>query len=315
MTLIEGGHSNLTYVIADATSRRWVLRRPPYGEVAATAHDVIREQRLMAALGSTPVPVPRIAGVCQDLDVLGAPFYVMDFVDGVVPRDATTAEQLLDVGARRVAAWSLVDGLAKLHRLDPVEVGLGELSRGTGYIERQLRRWRSQLDDMPEGPPPALVDVHARLAAAVPEQGPSRIVHGDYKLENCIFDLSGNLVAVLDWELCTLGDPLADLGLLLVYWPDPSDPDRPLGEVAALAPGFPTRAELIARYLDAAGLGAGVDVDYYVAFAHWRLACISQGVWSRYASGQMGERGDPTVFRTQADALIASTTRAIAALR
>ena len=286
--LITGGHSNLTYRVTDAAGRRWVLRRPPLGQVLATAHDMGREHRIIAALAPTAVPVPPVVGHCGDDAVNGAPFYVMDFVDGTVVRDLSTADTL-PVAARRRAGDSLVDVLARIHAVDPSDVGLGDLARHEGYIERQLKRWRAQFEASQSRDLPIMDEVHAALAASIPEQGPATIVHGDYRLDNCMLGPDGDVVAVLDWELCTLGDPLADLGLLLVYWSEPGEQGALAVTPATATEGFPSRADLVARYGERTGRDTSA-IDFYVAFGYWKLACILEGVFSRYAGGAMGNR-------------------------
>lgn len=300
--LITGGHSNLTYRVTDLAGRRWVLRRPPLAQVLATAHDMGREHRIIAALADTTVPVPPVVGHCADDSVNGAPFYVMDFVDGTVVRDLPGAERL-SMDARRQAGHSLIDVLADIHAIRPADVGLDDLARHDGYIERQLKRWRSQFEASRSRDLPIMDEVHARLAAAIPEQGPATIVHGDYRLDNCMLGPGGpdgpdgSVVAVLDWELCTLGDPLADLGLLLVYWSEPGEQGALAVTPATATAGFPSRSELVERYTARTGRDTSA-IDFYVAFGYWKLACILEGVFSRYAGGAMGNRdsGDLSAF-------------------
>ncbi|CAN5699178.1 phosphotransferase family protein [soil metagenome] len=289
-SLIAGGHSNLTFAVSDAasdtTGRRWVLRRPPLGQGLATAHEMGREHRIISALGPTDVPVPPAVVLCTDKTVNGAPFYVMDLVDGLVLRDlsATTA---LNLEQRRAAGDSLVDVLARIHAVDPDAVGLGDLGRKEGYIERQLKRWYGQWENCKTRDLPAVDEVHDILLAAVPEQGPAAIVHGDYRLDNCLVDGTGQVVAVLDWEICTLGDPLADVGLLSVYWTERGDPHPALLNAPTLAEGFPGRAALLDRYAELSGRDLSA-IDFYVAFGYWKLACILEGVYARYVGGAMG---------------------------
>ena len=293
--LIAGGRSNLTFRVTDAADGAWVLRRPPLGHVLATAHDMGRESRIMAALADTDVPVPPVVGLCTDEAVNGAPFYVMDFVDGLVIRDAAAAEPM-SVAQRAAAGRSLAETLAKIHAVVPDEVGLGDLGRKEGYIARQLKRWNGQFEQARTREVPEVTAAHDRLVARIPEQGPAAIVHGDYRLDNCMVDASGEVIAVLDWELCTLGDPLADLGLLMVYWTEADDPIAALPGAATTLEGFPSRAELVAAYQDAGGRPVG-DLDYYVAFGYWKLACILEGVYTRYKAGAMGNDGaDAEVF-------------------
>jgi aminoglycoside phosphotransferase (APT) family kinase protein len=310
--LISGGRSNLTYTVTDSAERRWVLRRPPLGHVLATAHDMGREYAVISALGPTEVPVPPAVGICEDEAVNGAPFYVMGYVAGTVPRDEATVVAAFDERARAAAADSLVDALVALHRVDPDAVGLGQLGRREGYLERQLRRWKGQLEQSRTRELPVLDEVHRRLAAAVPAQvGPARVVHGDYRLDNVVLSPAGRVLAVLDWELCTLGDPLADLGLLLVYWAEPGDTELPLGTAPTTLPGFPARAELADAY--AARSGRAVDeLDYYQAFGYWKLAVILEGVYARYAAGAYGQ-GDDQTWRAFADTVVQLADRALQA--
>jgi len=288
-TALVGGRSNLTFRVDDSSGHAYVLRRPPLGQVLATAHDMGREHRIISALGATAVPVPAALGYCDDPAVNGAPFYVMDFVDGHVLWDVAGAEAALTIEARRAAAESMVEVLTAIHAVDPDAVGLGELSRKEGYIERQLKRWYRQFLSAKTREIPLVDEVHAVLLAGIPEQGPATVVHGDYKLENCILDDNGRVVGVLDWELCTLGDPLADLGILSVYWPDPGEPGTSHSS-PALAEGFPRRAELLERYAQVSGRDLS-HMDYYAAFGHWKLACVADGVYTRYAGGSMGQDG------------------------
>jgi aminoglycoside phosphotransferase (APT) family kinase protein len=280
---IAGGRSNLTFQVTDAQGGRWALRRPPLRSVLASAHDVGREARIMSALAPTDVPVPVVAGHCTDDSVNGAPFFVMDFVEGHILRDTPTAEEL-SLDARRHAAEAMIDGLVKIHAVDPDAVGLGDLGRKEGYIERQLRRWHGQWEKSKTRELPAIDEVHDRLRERIPEQGPATIVHGDYRLDNTIVSASGDLLAVLDWELCTLGDPLADVGLLLVYW------SRPYGAGPTAADGFPPIVELIDRYARESGRDLS-ELAFYEAFSAWRIAVILEGVYARTRAGAYGDRG------------------------
>jgi aminoglycoside phosphotransferase (APT) family kinase protein len=309
---LPGGRSNLTYRVRDAAGADFVLRRPPLHGVLPSAHDMAREHRIIAALAGTDVPVPAAVALCEDPAVTGAPFYVMGYVDGTVPRDEATVAAAFDEPARAAAAGSLVDALVALHRVDPDAVGLGQLGRREGYLERQLRRWKGQLEQSRTRELPVLDEVHRRLAAAVPAQaGPARVVHGDYRLDNVVLSPAGRVLAVLDWELCTLGDPLADLGLLLVYWAEPGDRQLPLGTAPTTLPGFPTRAELAAAY--AARSGRAVDeLDYYQAFGYWKLAVILEGVYARFAAGAYGQ-GDDQTWRAFADTVVQLADRALEA--
>jgi len=305
-SLIAGGHSNLTYGVTDAAGSRYVLRRPPLGQVLATAHDMRREHRIIAALAPADVPVAPALGLCTDESVNGAPFYVMGFVDGHVLRDQATAEAVLDEAGRRRAGASIADVLARIHAVDVQAVGLDDLGKHEGYIARQLKRWYSQFQSSNERtgrPVPLVHEVHDHLAGAIPDQQGVAIVHGDYRLDNCMVDDTGEVIAVLDWEICTLGDPLADVGLLQVYWTDAGDPEASLlGSPPTVAAGFPPRAELTARYAAHSDRDLS-DLDFYVAFGYWKLACILEGVYSRYAGGAMGDAAGFEGFESQVSRL------------
>lgn len=286
--LVQGGRSNLTYTVSDAAGRQVVLRRPPLHGVLPSAHDVAREHRIVAALAAADVPVPPLVGLEPDEHVTGAPFYVMRFVEGLVIRDAAAA-RTLPVGVRRAAGDDLVDVLGRLHAVDPEAVGLGELGRKEDYLARQLARWHRQLESGRRRASPLLDEVHARLGADIPAQGPASIVHGDYRLDNLIVDpVDGRVQAVLDWELTTLGDPLADVGLLQVYWSQPDDRTVALPDAPTLVEGFPSRAEVAERYAAATGRDLA-ELPYRVAFGYWKLACILEGVYTRYAAGAYGD--------------------------
>jgi aminoglycoside phosphotransferase (APT) family kinase protein len=289
---IVGGQSNLTYRVVDAAGAVVVLRRPPLHGVLASAHDMAREHRILRGLLATAVPAPRPLALCEDPAVTGAPFYVMEHVEGIVPRDEPTVAAAFDEPARAAASGSLVDALVGLHAVDPDEVGLGQLGRKEGYLERQLGRWQRQLEQSRTRELPSLDEVHRRLAAAVPAQvGPARLVHGDYRLDNLVLSPAGDVRAVLDWELCTLGDPLADVGLLLVYWRERGEGTGPLGRAPSTLPGFPSRAELAGAYAERSGRDLD-RLDYYVAFGYWKLAAILEGVYARFQSGAYGSSPD-----------------------
>lgn len=297
--LVAGGRSNLTYRVTDTAGRAWALRRPPVSHVLPTAHDMAREHRVVTALGPTPVPVPATFGLCTDERVTGAPFYVMAFVEGAVVRDRAAAEAAFPVEVRRHIGDHVACTLAALHAVDVEAVGLGDLGRHHGYVGRQLRRWTEQYRSTggPEqGHGPLVEEVGAALAARVPEQSATTVVHGDYRLDNVVLGPDGRVAAVLDWEICTLGDPLADVGLLMVYWIE--EGDEPLLGTAAptSAPGFATRAEVLARYASASGRDVS-EVGYFTAFGYWKLACILQGVHARYVAGAgAGDQGSVDAF-------------------
>ena len=287
---IAGGRSNLTFRVTDSAGRAWALRRPPTGNVLATAHDMAREHRVMSALAPTPVPVPRMLGLCEDEAITGDAFYLMSWVDGTVVRTTSTAETF-PVAVREQMARSVVENLAAIHDVDVDAVGLGDFAKRDGYIARQLRRWKGQVDATESPNRAVIAEVHDRLAAAVPDQGPARLVHGDFRLDNTIVSDGGDVLAVLDWELTTLGDPLADLGAMLCYWSRPGDTSIALTAPPTLADGFLERDEVVAVYERASCRTIG-NVGYYYAFATWRLACILDGVVDRYRAGAMGRDDD-----------------------
>jgi aminoglycoside phosphotransferase (APT) family kinase protein len=303
---IVGGHSNLTYHVFDAEGRRFVLRRPPTGAVLATAHDMGREHRILSALAGTGVPVPRTRALCLDAAVNDAPFYVMDFVPGAILAGPEIAEREVPAPRREALGFHAIETLAALHRLDPDAVGLGDLGRREAYLARQLARWKTQWEKSRTRELPEMDAAHAALAGRMPAQTAVGIVHGDYRLGNCLVDgAAGRIAAVLDWELCTLGDPLADVGYLLNDWNGPGDRSptaRGAGASATACGGFPTREQLLARYEEQTGIPTG-KIAYYRAFQYWRLAAIVEGVLSRYMKGVMGEGGDVEAFRLQIDAL------------
>lgn len=307
--LIAGGRSNLTYALIGADDNRVVVRRPPFEGVLQTAHDVSREWRFIQALGATGVPVADPLALAETPALLGVPFYVMSYVDGIVPHDAWAAEAL-SFEARTVATASLIDTMAILHQIDIDEVDLGGIARQDDYIGRQLRRWKQQWSQSICTDITAVDVAHDRLRATVPPQIRTSVVHGDFRLGNMICAPDGRIRAVLDWELATLGDPLADLGWLVSSWVETgewSDPST-VGAPPSILPGFPPRQWLIDRYADRSGADVS-GLDFYVAFAHWRSACISAGVLTRYESGVMGDDGfDPGNLRTaiaaKADAVL-----------
>ncbi|MGW3955048.1 phosphotransferase family protein [Streptomyces sp. NPDC004752] len=280
--LIEGGRSNLTYAVTDGRST-WVVRRPPLGHVLATAHDMAREHRVISALYPTRVPVPRPMLRCEDPEVLGAPFYVMEFVEGTPYR---TAEQLAPLGAARTrnAVLSLVDTLVELHAVDPAEVGLADFGRPEGFLDRQLRRWGKQLDSSRNRELAGIDELHAALGRALPNSPVPTVVHGDYRLDNVLIDADDRITAVLDWEMSTLGDPLTDLGLLVMYSLPLGLPGSPVSTTAEAA-GHPAPAELIERYAARSGRDVSA-VSWYTALAWFKLAVILEGIHYRYTLGQ-----------------------------
>jgi aminoglycoside phosphotransferase (APT) family kinase protein len=288
-TLIAGGRSNLTYSVTDGTST-WVLRRPPLGHVLPTAHDMAREYRVMTALAPTDVPVPRTLALCEDNAVNDAPFYVMELVDGVIYRDGAALAALSPDDARR-ASEVLVDVLAAIHAVDYDAVGLGEFGRPDGFLERQVRRWGEQWERSKTRELPEVDELARRLRAALPESGPPTIVHGDYRLDNTMMatDDPGKIVAVLDWEMSTLGDPLADLGLFLLYWGRADAQVIATGAAIESQEGFLTRDEVVERYARVSGRPVD-QMDWYQCFAAYKLAIIVEGINARYQMGKtLGE--------------------------
>jgi aminoglycoside phosphotransferase (APT) family kinase protein len=314
--VIAGGHSNLTYRFQDVHGSPYVLRRPPMGHVLASAHDMGREHRIISALQKSDVPVPPVLGMCEDLGVTGAPFYVMGFVNGHVLRDEAAATSLLSSSARAHASQSIVDTLVAIHSVDLDKVGLSDLGRHEGYISRQLRRWYGQWETQRTRDLPAVDRVFEALSQRIPQQGPATIVHGDYRLDNCMVDSQGEVVAVLDWEICTLGDPLADLGLLMVYWTGPGDEGSAWAGRSTAVEGFWDRQQLADRYGEVSGRDL-TNLDFYVAFAFWKLACILEGVYARYLGGALGDR-DPAElreFKDQVDAAARMAEETVGRLR
>lgn len=281
---ITGGRSNLTFLLRDGQGRRWVLRRPPLGSILATAHDVVREARVLAALAPTSVPVPKVVGT--GVDDQGVSFYVMHEVPGLVVRDAASARSL-PTSARLRCAVALAEGLGELHAVDPEQVGLGRLGRGEDYVSRQIALWQRQAEHHRHADFPAADAVRDRLLASVPDQAQTTLVHGDYRLDNALVTPAGELQAVLDWELCTRGDPLCDLGVFLYYWTEEGDPVRPFPDPATLLPGFPGRNLLLDHYVRKSGREVR-RIHYYLAYAAWRLALVFEGVAARSAAGAYG---------------------------
>ena len=304
-SLITGGHSNLTFRVEDSQGRLFVLRRPPTGAVIATAHDMAREHRIISALAPTAVPVPRALGLCEDENVNDAPFYVMDFVDGYVLTDSIITAKKFDRTQRGEIGEDVIRVLSDLHQVVPKDVGLGDLGREEAYIPRQLKRWKTQWEKTKTRELPVMDEVYEGLQSGVPEQQAACIVHGDYRLGNMLTGSDARVAAALDWELCTLGDPLADLGYIMNNW-NHEDELVPVGGGATGFPtsagGFPEREEFVARYEQNTGFDAS-RIEYYRAFQYWRLAAIVEGVLSRYIKGVMGEKGDTSAFQAQVDGL------------
>ncbi|MEE2776983.1 MAG: phosphotransferase family protein [Acidobacteriota bacterium] len=292
-TRLLGGHSNLTYRIDDARGRSAVIRRPPRGELLPKAHDMSREWSLISSLGPTPVPVPEAIAFCEDPDVTGKWFYIMGRVEGRPLYTSADTEAWVPEESRRKLAFSFFDVLGDLHAVDPDEVGLGDLGKRDSYVRRQLRTWYRSWTASVE---PAEFDdprAHALQEYFLenrPEQGPARVVHGDYGLHNCLVGADSTIAAVVDWEISTLGDPLADLAYSLNQWPEAKNvPPKAPGGATAVA-GFPPREELAQRYSERTGRGLS-RLDYYLGFNRWKSAAIIHGVYARYMEGKKSTAG------------------------
>ncbi len=295
-SLIAGGHSNLTYRCDDSQGNTCVLRRPPLGHVLESAHDMGREHKIIDALKDSAVPVPANHGLCKDKSVNGADFYVMAYVDGLVLNDSTVGATLPEAD-REPIGEDVVDILAKLHAVDMDAVGLGDLGRKEAYLTRQIKRWTKQWEASKTHEIPDMEEACRILSERMPEQIGATIVHGDYRLGNMIVR-DGKVLAILDWELCTLGDPLADVGYVLNNWAT-ADEVPELGEgdqSPTAAGGFISRERFAALYEEKTGRDLS-GINYYRAFAHWRLAAIGQGVYKRYLMGAMGEDRDVDLDR------------------
>lgn len=288
--LLSGGRSNLTYRVTDGHDR-WILRRPPGGAIPAGAHDVLREYRVMHALASSSIPVPRMELVCTDLDVIGVPFYLMDEIDGIVIRTPAMA-QALDESTRCRLGEDLVDTLADLHALDYEALGLADLGRPVGYLDRQVRRWARQYQQVKVRELNNVARIVHALQESVPRMQRASIVHGDYRLDNVIVSEFGpaRIVGVLDWEMATLGDPLADLATLLMFWDEPGGLFNPITKGLMAFPGFGSRAEVTERYLSHRSLAVD-DIDWYLVFAEFKLAVILEQIHVRFLAGETPGEG------------------------
>ncbi|MGV9541611.1 phosphotransferase family protein [Nocardia beijingensis] len=294
------GQSNLTYLVRDDAGRRWVLRRPPLGHLLASAHDVGREARIMSALAGTPVPAPRILGVAENSAISDVPLVLMNFIDGQVVDTMEIAESLPQ-RRRREIAESLPRALAQIHAVDLEQTGLSDLASHKPYARRQLARWSGQWEKSKTRELPELDDLTRRLTAAVPQQTELALVHGDFHLRNVIVShTSGGIVGVLDWELSTLGDPLADMGSMLAYWPEPGEDTGGDFPVSTLA-GFPNRDELARMYLDETGRDPQA-LKFWHALGLWKVAIIAEGVMRRAMDtpANKAAAGTPTVERIDA---------------
>ncbi len=284
-TLISGGRSNLTYAVGDEVNV-WVLRRPPLGHVLPTAHDMKREYTVLAALAPTDVPVPQPLAFCDDAAVNDAPFYVMEKVDGVILRTAAEIAVMSHGDARRCSE-ELIDVLVAIHAVDYHEVGLDDFGRPDGYVERQVRRWGEQWERSKTRELPAIDELARRLRNALPASPPPTIVHGDYRLDNTMLapDDFGRVVAVLDWEMATLGDPLADLGLYLLYYARDEAQSGGVGATITTEAGFLSRDDVVERYAKQSGRDVS-QLEFYEALAAYKLAIILEGIHARYLMGK-----------------------------
>ena len=281
---IGEGQSNLTYRVHDAARRVVVLRRPPTGEILPSAHDMVREHRILTGLSSAHMPVPRPLALCEDPSVTGAPFYAMEHVQGLVVNSRDAAERLTPP-ARRETGTSMMRTLARLQSTDLDASGLSDLRRPGGYASRQLRRWRRQWEASRTHEAPLIDELADRLEANVPEEREETVVHGDFHLLNAIVGPDGSIRAVVDWELCTVGDPLADLGLTIAYWGELGTPAASEGRlfrepITDLA-GFPTAPDLVAEYQRASGRDVS-PLPFWLSFAYWKIAIITEGVYRRW---------------------------------
>ncbi len=314
-TQLPGGHSNLTFLIQDTLGAKAVIRRPPTGPLLPKAHDMGREWSIISALGATAVPVPRAIAFCEDTSVTGAAFYVMGHVAGHTLHNATDTDAWVPQARRHAVALSFIDGLAALHAVDPDAVGLGALGPRTGYITRQLDRWYGSWTNSAaaaEYDDDRAHEVKAFLAAHVPEAGPARVVHGDYGVHNTLIGADDRIAAIIDWEIATLGEPLADLAYALNWFPHPGQIMPP--NSATALPGFPPPQALAQRYAERTG--ARLDtLPYYSAFNFWKSAAILHGVYARYRAGTKDPGGTDLVrMRTQIGERLANAQNALARL-
>lgn len=314
---LEGGHSNLTFKLIDSQGREAVIRRPPQGQLLPKAHDMSREWALISALGPTPVPVPAALGFCESPDVTGAWFYVMGCINGRPLYTNEDTESWVPEDKRLTMANSFVDVLADLHDVDPMAVGLGDLGKHDSYVARQLRTWYRSWNASIEGAEyddPRAHELQQFFLDNLPDQGPIRVVHGDYGPHNCLIGPDSTVAAVVDWEISTLGDPLADLAYALNFFPDPTDAIPIAPEAATAVPGFPTRMQMAERY--AARTGRDLSkIDYYFGFNRWKSACIVHGVYARYMQGQKSSEGvDLPHMKTRIEGALTMAEQAVSRL-
>jgi len=314
---LEGGHSNLTFKLIDSQGREAVIRRPPQGQLLPKAHDMSREWALISALGPTPVPVPAALGFCESPDVTGAWFYVMGCINGRPLYTNEDTESWVPEDKRLTMANSFVDVLADLHDVDPMAVGLGDLGKHDSYVARQLRTWYRSWNASIEGAEyddPRAHELQHFFLDNLPDQGPIRVVHGDYGPHNCLIGPDSTVAAVVDWEISTLGDPLADLAYALNFFPDPTDAIPIAPEAATAVPGFPTRMQMAERYAERTGRDLS-KIDYYFGFNRWKSACIVHGVYARYMQGQKSSEGvDLPHMKTRIEGALTMAEQAVSRL-
>lgn len=281
------GHANLTYLVRFG-EQELVVRRPPFGPVAPGSHDMTREYRVLSRLGGRFPPAPRAFALCDDPEVLGATFIVMERRRGIVVRGAVPPELDRHPDARRRISFALIDVMADLHDIDYVALGLAELGRPEGFVERQVRGWQGRWERAKSEELPEFDALHAWLVANLPAQGAASLVHNDLKFDNVMFDPEDpeHVVAILDWDMTTLGDPLIDLGTLLGYWVEAGDPPERGARLALTGqPGFPARGDLAERYAARRGIDVA-RIRWYEVFAMWKTAVVIQQIYIRYVRGQ-----------------------------
>jgi aminoglycoside phosphotransferase (APT) family kinase protein len=283
--VVGHGRSNITYRVEAEDGRAWVVRRPPLSHVQATAHDMGREFRIISALKPTGFPVPTPYAMCTDESIIGANFYVMEFVEGIIAVDPIEVEKKFSPEERRKIGEELIDVLVRLHSFKPDEIGLEGFGKPAGYLERQVRRFSEQLDNIRYRETPEMDELARRLKNAIPEERRPGIVHGDYRLDNAIINDEGHVIAVLDWEMCTLGDSLADMGLLRMYWGNPTSAQLAIGSTSVMTlPGFPSWEEVAARYEEKSGADLS-GLDFYTVLAHFKLGVILENMYKRFLGG------------------------------
>lgn len=304
---LDGGQSNPTYQLATSAGQ-FILRTKPGGELLASAHAIEREYRVLRALGQVDYPVPQVLAFDERTDILDTPFYLMEHVEGVIHRDASMPD--LSPAIRRRSLEQAIDALAALHAIDPAAIGLADFGRGSQYAPRQVRRWTEQFLASHDAPPAEVEQLSRFLLATAPVQKRITLVHGDYRAENLVHGADGELLAVLDWELSTIGDPLADLGYFIMHWHLPADGASLVGGLAHVSPGFLDADQLEARYAQAAGIEIAADLPWYVTYNLFRTACICQGIAGRITAGNAVSSGAQAVAARAPGLLAAATASA-----